>query len=756
MTSLQQTGAAEASAALRILQFAAILLELGGALLIAAIFTVASRASLRRTYFTTWTAAWVALVVAMAAICARYYLLGAAPGSTLPDGTPAVVTLYLLYEGGKMAYWALIWRGALEFTRQAPEPSSRWRWAGGAMAVGAAAALICDALNDLIIIQAPVAAAACAYSAVALYALPRSRRTSGTLLTATVLAVTAPLWAAYFFAFAHATGRISWSMGPLAGLLVRYNSYADMLLLVTLGFSILMLFLEDARARITGAEERLASLVTTAPDPILTIDATQRVTSANPAAVRAFGGPRTGSEVASLVEPIHRDVLRAAISRFSAGDALAEVIGAEERINALRPDGTSFAAEFTISRLHDADLSTTSVLVRDVSSRHALEERRRHESTMEAVRQLAGGLAHDFNNLLTTIVGRIRIVSRTLPPTSPVRDDVTQVEEAAGAAARLSAGLLALSRREPLNPERLLVDDVVRQAIESIGKSAGPGVELVVRTGSANAFAHADRRRLEGALESVVQNAVEASGGVGVVTVETSRALLPQHGGATMEVVSIAVRDRGPGIAAEARDHLFEPFFSTKAEGRGLGLATTWAFMHQSGGTIDVDSGGHGTTVRLHFPLASGQATDRRSADDAPPLAIVPGVRRDRRAVLVAEDEPSVRRSVRKFLERGGITVVDAADGVEALAAFTAAPDEFGLLLTDVMMPQMGGRELTMRCLELRPDLRVVFMSGFLRDPEVLRMVNDRRVRFISKPFDADSLVAVVRGELDADGANVA
>lgn len=164
--ALQQTGAAEASAALRILQFAAILLEFGGALLIAAIIAAASRASLRRSYFTTWTAAWWALVVAMAAIGARYYLLGVAPASTVPEGTPAFIALYMLYESGKMVYWVLTWRGVLEFTRQTAGPSSRWKWAGGAAVVGAIAGMIWHPLNDLMMIQAPVAAAACGHSAV--------------------------------------------------------------------------------------------------------------------------------------------------------------------------------------------------------------------------------------------------------------------------------------------------------------------------------------------------------------------------------------------------------------------------------------------------------------------------------------------------------------------------------------------------------------------------------------------------------------
>ena len=256
-------------------------------------------------------------------------------------------------------------------------------------------------------------------------------------------------------------------------------------------------------------------------------------------------------------------------------------------------------------------------------------------------------------------------------------------------------------------------------------------------------------------LRENVQNAVDAMPGGGELSIETSSALLPHGQGGGQEAACVSVRDTGTGIEPAARAHLFEPFFSTKGDSRGLGLATTWAFAHQSGGTVDVESGSRGTTVRMLFPIAAAPVRAPEVAA-RPPLAIV----RDRRAggqtVLVAEDEASVRRSVRVILERGGFTVIDAADGVEALEAFDHAPDEIGLLLTDVMMPQMGGRDLALRVRERRPDLPVVFMSGFLRDPDVLRMVNDRRVRFIAKPFDIDELISTVRAELGDVGTNVA
>jgi signal transduction histidine kinase len=246
-----------------------------------------------------------------------------------------------------------------------------------------------------------------------------------------------------------------------------------------------------------------------------------------------------------------------------------------------------------------------------------------------------------------------------------------QIEQAAAAAAKLSRGLLSLSRREPLNPERLSVDDVIRASEPAIRAVAGP-IACTFSLGACNTYAHLDRARFEGVLMALVQNAREAMGDSGSLTIETTCATLPQQFGSNVEAACISVRDSGSGLDADARVHLFEPFFSTKGDGRGLGLATTWAFVHQSGGTVDVESGRQGTVVRILFPIATRTAADEPAA---PALTIVTQSPRSRRTVLVAEDEASVRKSVRIFLERAGYTVIDAADGVEALAAFERAPD---------------------------------------------------------------------------------
>jgi CheY-like chemotaxis protein len=203
----------------------------------------------------------------------------------------------------------------------------------------------------------------------------------------------------------------------------------------------------------------------------------------------------------------------------------------------------------------------------------------------------------------------------------------------------------------------------------------------------------------------------------------------------------VIISDSGPGFSAEARAHLFEPFYSTKGDSRGLGLATAYGFLQQTGGFIDVQGGVTGASVRIGFPLVLVEPVSAPRPITADPPAVAMGPR----TVLVAEDEETVRRFVRIVLEREGYRVLEAENGMEALAVFEAANPAPDILLTDVMMPQMGGKDLAKRLVEARPGLKVIFMSGFVRDPELLEGINDRRAPFLQKPFDIEELARIVR-----------
>jgi nitrogen-specific signal transduction histidine kinase len=380
------------------------------------------------------------------------------------------------------------------------------------------------------------------------------------------------------------------------------------------------------------------------------------------------------------------------------------------------------------------------LVVRDVTVRREAEEKKVQTQKMDAVRQLAGGLAHDFNNLLTAIVGRSQIIVRSLPPDSAVRDGVMEIEKTATAAARLARGLLALSRREALHPERISLNAALRRLEAKVRAVAGPVVTVEFRYDENAGEVHVDVARVQDVVLAITQNAREAIGASpGHIALETSRATWQRDAGRNVDAACLIIRDSGPGFSAEARQHLFEPFFSSKGDSRGLGLATAYGFLHQSGGFIDVQGGSSGASVRLGFPIVVGEPISAPRPVTAEQRDVGP------RTVLVAEDEATVRRFVRVVLEKEGFRVLEAENGMEALAVFEGAEPPPDVLLTDVVMPQMGGKELARRLQEARPGMKVIFMSGFVRDPELLEGLNDRKVPFLQKPFDIEELARVVK-----------
>ena len=306
--------------------------------------------------------------------------------------------------------------------------------------------------------------------------------------------------------------------------------------------------------------------------------------------------------------------------------------------------------------------------------------------------------------------------------------------------------MLALSRRDPLHPARLALNAVVRAMEARVRAAVDPHSDVAIdfRYAADAGDVHVDVAHLEDVILAVTQNALDAvTSGSGRITLETSRITWHKELGRNVDAACLVVLDNGSGLAPAAREHLFEPFFSTRGDGRGLGLATAYAFLHQSGGWIDVQSGSFGTTVRLALPSVPGEAV---TAKRTPPQATVASpASRTTRTVLVAEDEQSVRRLVRVVLEREGWRVLECENGVEALAIFAAADPNVDVVLTDVMMPQMGGRELAERLLARRPALCVIFMSGFVDDGALLEGLSDRKTRFLQKPFDIEELVRAVR-----------
>ncbi|MCC6557159.1 MAG: PAS domain S-box protein [Polyangiaceae bacterium] len=380
------------------------------------------------------------------------------------------------------------------------------------------------------------------------------------------------------------------------------------------------------------------------------------------------------------------------------------------------------------------------------------EERSRESQKMEAIGRLAGGIAHDFNNLLMAILGYGELLSRRLGEAHPLHRDVLEIKKAGERAAALTRQLLAFSRRQVLTPVLLDLNAVVLDMQDMLRRLIGARIDLRTITAPNLPKVRADRGQIEQVLMNLVVNARDAMDRGGTLIIETSVARMSAPPAtedaeappaAAVPHALLSVSDTGCGIDAETRSHLFEPFFTTKENGTGLGLATVYGIVNQSGGRVTVESEvGRGTTFRVILPIARDDAAPPAPADQAPAAASAPG----REAILVVEDDAAVRRLIVQVLERLGYRVTATDRGEAALALVARDAGAFDLLLTDVIMPGMTGKELAARAVAHAPSLRVLYMSGYT-DDEITG--GDIARALLQKPFSPDALAQRVRSALD-------
>ncbi len=388
---------------------------------------------------------------------------------------------------------------------------------------------------------------------------------------------------------------------------------------------------------------------------------------------------------------------------------------------------------------------------RDVTEQRALEEEARQARKMETAGRLAGGIAHDFNNLLTAILGTAEILLGDLPPGSTAYADIEEIKRAATRAANLTRQLLAFSRRQVLQPRVLDLNSLVSGIERMLTRLIGEHIELAALPASALWPVRADPGQLEQVLVNLCVNARDAMPTGGRLTIETANLSFrgAGHGPESVmpagDYVLLTVRDTGTGMDDETLRHLFEPFFTTKAPGKGtgLGLATVYGIVKQSGGFIYADSApGQGSVFRVYLPRVLG-------AVDAPdPLANVPLTGRGEGTLLLVEDEEGVRRLARRVLEAVGYRVFEAPNGDEALRLARQWSGPLDLVVTDVIMPGMSGQELSVRLRELRPGLRILYVSGYTDDAILQHGNLLPNTAFLQKPFSPASLVARVRDVL--------
>jgi PAS domain S-box-containing protein len=501
-----------------------------------------------------------------------------------------------------------------------------------------------------------------------------------------------------------------------------------------------------ARARIEASHAMLATAVQQAGEAILIADPHGGVVYANPMFERMTGW--TLGDVADdawtrlgLVdlERVREDVL----------SALRDGNGWTGSVEARRKDGTSLRADTVVAKVHDETGKVVNfvAVARDVTREHQLEIEMRQAQKMEAVGRLAGGVAHDFNNLLTAIVGYTDLILGDLRADDPLRDDVQEIRRAADRAATLTRQLLAFSRRQVLSPKVLDLNEVLRGTEKLLRRLIGEDIAFRVYAARDLCCVKADPGQIEQVIVNLAVNARDAMPDGGVLTVSTANFEL---GSATVfghetlpagRYAELRIADSGIGMDAETLQRIFEPFFTTKEQGKGtgLGLSTAYGIVRQSGGVITAESRpGAGATFRILFPATYEVRESEPPASTHAPRGPATGT------LLLAEDEDAVRRVLAKMLRDRGYDVLEASDGVEALAIAGAREAPIDLLVTDVVMPRMGGIELADRLRELRPRTPVLFMSGHTGRTDLAEQL-PRDAEFLQKPFVPATMLAKVR-----------
>jgi len=507
----------------------------------------------------------------------------------------------------------------------------------------------------------------------------------------------------------------------------------------------------QAETALREQEERYRTLVEGVRDVIFALSPEGTITSLNPAFETITGWRReewVGRPFEKLVHPEDLPFALELLGRVVRGDLRAV---SQFRVSTAKHDYRM--GEFSATpQLLEGRLIGILGIGRDVTERVQLEQQLRQAQKMEAVGRLAGGIAHDFNNILTAITGYADLLLEDLRPTDSRHQDVAEIRKAADRAAGLTRQLLAFSRQQVLQPSVIDVKTLVGDLQKMLGRLLGEDVALATQLAPDTGRVKADPGQLEQVLMNLAVNSRDAMPQGGKLTLETSNVDLSEGYAAEHypaqpgSYVMIAVTDTGTGMSEETQAHMFEPFFTTKEKGKGtgLGLATVYGIIKQSGGFIWVYSElEHGTTFKIYLPRV------QESVDVAKAAAARPRAARGSETVLLAEDEAPVRAVARQVLERHGYTVLEAPSAEAALDIAVRYSGAIHLLLTDVIMPGLSGRELATRLADLRPEARVIFMSGYTDDAVTRHGVLEPGLAYLQKPFTPDALGQKVREVLD-------
>lgn len=430
-------------------------------------------------------------------------------------------------------------------------------------------------------------------------------------------------------------------------------------------------------------------------------------------------------------------------------DGSGRIAGAE----VARPDGSRVVIDVSLSLVQVGGERVVLSIARDVTEQRSLERQLRQAQKMEAVGRLAGGVAHDFNNVLTAIFGYADMVAEEFPQGSPVHDDIGEIRKAAMRAAALTRQLLAFSRQQVLEPIVLNLNDMVEDIDKMLRRMIGEDVDLRLGLAPDLGNVRADAGQLQQVVMNLVVNARDAMPTGGKLLIETANADLDQsYAQEHLPVVPgsyvrLAVSDTGTGMDAATISHIFEPFFTTKEKGKGtgLGLSTVYGIVKQSGGYVWAYSEpGRGTTFKIYLPRVDAPAVDVSS------VTTLETKLTGTETILVAEDDEMLRPLTKQLLAKLGYTVLAGANAVEALALAGAHTGTIHLLVADVVMPGASGRDLARQLAAIRPDTRVLYISGYTDDAIVQHGMLEPGLNFLHKPFTPHAIARKVRDVLDA------
>ena len=540
-----------------------------------------------------------------------------------------------------------------------------------------------------------------------------------------------------------------WSVHAIAVVMPQsLTVQAFTIMLVLTGLTIGSVADERERAfdMLADSEQQYRRLVELLPDPVL-IHVAGRIVFANTAAAKVHGSVTpamlSGMMLTDLAAPQSRELAVQRLRALSEGKVLALAHHTVRRVDG----GANVEVESISIPFNFQGQNAVLTVARDVTERVRLEDQLRHAQRMEAVGRLAGGVAHDFNNLLTVITSYSELILSGLEPDAPLSHDVREIHHAAHRATSLTRQLLTFSRRQVVQSAPLDVSEAVRLTEVMLRRLIGPEIEIVSRLDPAVGLVLADRGQIEQVIVNLAVNARDAMPDGGVLTLETTSIVAADDPAAARcatraeRYAVLVVRDTGLGIDAQTLAQIFDPFFTTKevGQGTGLGLATAHGIVEQSGGTIVVNSTlGVGTEFRILLPIIASESRAPEAVAEAVNANATPGKGR----VLIVEDEAAVRAIVHRTLRAAGYEVVEATNGVEALKVLQSGSACIDVILSDVAMPKMDGRQLATQIRAQWPAIPLIMMSGYA-SPDVLDDISPGRPLLL-KPFRAADLLAAI------------